>query len=172
MLATPPAARAGAALVAAAFTLTGCSMSAPRTAAPTASTAAQSPEPTQPLLSSDDGHSRVGELAPGFPSTLLPVPAGAEILVSAARPVAGDLLEVSLNLRSAQDTAGLLAAIRAPLVAAGFVETAPAQPDAGLAAQSQFSRADGKELLVVGIRDDGTTRTLSIGGTVAAPAAG
>ena len=59
--------------------------------------------------------SAVGELVAGFPAALIPVPDGAEVLLSSAAPVDGtDLTEVSLNLRTAQDTAGLLAAVRAP----------------------------------------------------------
>ena len=53
---------------------------------------------------------------PASRSTLIPVPDGAEVLLSSAAPVDGtDLTEVSLNLRTAQDTAGLLDAVRAPL---------------------------------------------------------
>ena len=163
------AARRLAALVAGALALAGCSVSAPRASLPTL--AGDSPAPTQPLLSSDDSHSRVGELAPGFPTTLLPVPAGATVLLSTVEPV-GDLLQVSLNVRTDQDAAALLTAVSGPLVAAGFTQAAPAAPDAGLAAQSTFARSDGRELLVVGIRDDGPTRTLTVGGTVVPPAAG
>jgi hypothetical protein len=95
------------------------------------------------------------------------VPAGAEVLVSSVHPVDGsDLVEVSLNLRTDQDAAGLLDAVRAPLVAAGFVESAPPVPERGLAAQSTFSRGDGSELVVVGILDRDDVRTLTLGGQV------
>jgi hypothetical protein len=109
----------------------------------------------------------VGELVPEFPAALIPVPDGAEVLLSAAAPVDGtDLTEVSLNLRTAQDTAALLEAVRAPLVAAGFVENAPPATEPGLAAQATFSRGDGSELLVVGILDRADERTLTLGGRV------
>ena len=64
------------------------------------------------------------------------------------------------------DAAGLLEAVRGPLVAAGFTESAPAAPEGGLAAQSTFSRGDGSELLVVGILDRDGVRTLTLGGQV------
>ena len=67
-------------------------------------------------------------------------------------------------------TAGLLAAVRAPLLAAGFVENAPPAAEPGLAAQSTFSRGDGSELLVVGVLDRDEERTLTLGGRVRAAA--
>ncbi|MBU4214487.1 MAG: hypothetical protein L6367_07065 [Cellulomonas sp.] len=151
--------------------LAGCTTSAPAQEPTTPALLGSSPEPTEPLLASDDADSRVGELAPGFPTALVPVPDGAQILVSSAQASDGGLLEISLNLRSTLDTAALLEAIRTPLLAAGFTESS-GQTTEGLAAQTTFSRADGKELLVAGIRDEGATRTLTIGGRVMAPAAG
>ncbi len=103
----------------------------------------------------------------GFPTDLLPIPAGAEVLVSSAEPVVGsDLTEVSLNLRTDQDAQALLAAISAPLVAAGFVAGTPPAAEPALAAQVTFSRGDGSELLVVGILDRDDQRTATIGGRV------
>ncbi len=162
-----------AALVAA---VPGCSSSAPaqRSAPPTADVlATPSASAAETLLpTAAPTGSTVGALAAGFPADLVVVPPGAEVLVSAAEPVpGGDLLRVSLNLRSAQDTAGLVEALRAPLLAAGFAETA-ATPEPGLAARTAFSRGDGAELLVLGVLDTGTTRTLTVGGTVRAPSAG
>ena len=153
-----------------------CSTSAPGQSSPTGSAVAlATPEPgaSETLLpdGDDDAHSAVGELVTGFPATLIPVPDGAEVLLSSAAPVDGtDLTEVSLNLRTGQDTAGLLAAVRAPLLAAGFVENAPPAAEPGLAAQSTFSRGDGSELLVVGILDRDDERTLTLGGRVRVPA--
>ncbi|AEE46293.1 hypothetical protein Celf_2165 [Cellulomonas fimi ATCC 484] len=150
---------------------TACSTSAPATLDPTdaatASVSAQ-PSPTESLLPEQEvTGSAVGALADGFPTDLVPLPAGAEVLVSSARPVEGtDLLEISLNLRTAQDAAGLLEAVRAPLLAAGFAEAAPPAPEAGLAAQTTFSRGDGSELLVVGVLDRDEVRTLTLGGRV------
>ena len=138
------------------------------TTSPTESTA---PSPDETLLATaPDGASAVGTLAPDFPSQLVPVPEGAEVLVSAAEPTADGMLRISLNLRTDQHAAALLEAVRGPLVAAGFTESAPPVPEAGLAAQATFSRADGDELLVVGVLDRDGTRTMTLGGTVARPA--
>ncbi|WP_146925236.1 hypothetical protein [Cellulomonas xylanilytica] len=153
-----------------------CSTSAPGQASPTGSAVAVAtaePTPSETLLpeAGTDAHSAVGELVAGFPATLIPVPDGAEVLLSSASPVDGtDLTEVSLNLRTAQDTAGLLEAVRAPLVAAGFAENVLPAAEAGLAAQSTFSRGDGSELLVVGVLERADERTLTLGGRVRATA--
>ncbi|MBO9555816.1 hypothetical protein [Cellulomonas sp.] len=160
----------GCVTVAVAVALAGCSSSGPAALAPTGSTAAVQPEPTptETLLGTPDaGGSTVGGLAEGFPADLVPVPQGAVVLVSSAEPVATtDLVQISLNLRTEQDTDGLMAAVRAPLVAAGFVEGAPPVVEPGLAAQSTFSRGDGSELLVVGVLDRDDERTLTLGGKV------
>lgn len=147
----------------------GCTTSGPGTATPTAPTVVTaSPSPTETLLpGSDSPNSAVGEVVDGFPSDLLPVPAGAEVLVSSAEPVDGtDLTEVSLNLRTQQPTGELLAAVSAPLVAAGFVAGTPPEAEPGLAAQATFARDNGAELLVVGILDRDGERTLTVGGRV------
>lgn len=151
----------------------GCTTSSPGVATATGSTAVTaSPSPTETLLpGADSPHSAVGKVVDGFPVDLIPVPDGAEVLVSSAEPVEGtDLTEVSLNLRSQADTATLLAAVSAPLVAAGFVAGAPPAAEPGLSAQSTFSRADGSELLVVGILDRDGVRTMTLGGRVRLPA--
>src|SRR5438045_1962322 len=109
------------ALVVVAVTLlctAACTTSSPGVETPSGPPAVvASPSATETLLpGTDSTHSAVGEVVSGFPSDLIPVPTGAEVLVSSAEPVAGsDLTAVSLNLRSEQDTAGLLAAISAPL---------------------------------------------------------
>jgi hypothetical protein len=174
-------ARTGVAAVVVALALVGsataCTTSGPGRESPTGSAVAiASPvaSPTETLLpdGDDSTHSAVGELAAGFPADLVPVPDGAEVLVSSAEPVEGtDLTEISLNLRTGQDAQGLLDAVRAPLVAAGFTEGTPPVPEPGLAAQSTFARGDGSELLVVGILDRDDQRTLTLGGrvSVAAP---
>jgi len=140
--------------------------------APTSSpsTASATPTPGEPLLTDDIAEdSAVGTLAPGFPTDLVPVPPDAEILVSSAEPVADGMLRISLNVRTGQDTAALLDAVRAPLVGAGFAEAPPAVPEPGLAAQTTFARSDGAELVVVGILDRDGQRTMTLGGTVGAP---
>lgn len=161
------------ALAAAALLCAG--LAAGCTAAPSPEpTAAASPSPSpsadETLLPVDtDEDSAVGSLAPGFPSALVPVPPGAEVLVSSAEPLPDGRLAISLNVRTGQDAAGLLDAVRAPLVAAGFAESAPSSPEAGLAARTTFSRSDGAELLVVGVLDRDGLRTMTLGGTLAAP---
>ena len=141
------------------------------TSSATAPSSSPSPTPTEDLLGDDIADdTAVGTLAPGFPQALVPVPDGAEVLVSSAEALGDGRLRVSLNVRTPQDTAGLLDAVRAPLLAAGFTESAPPLPEQGLAAQTTFSRAEGTELLVVGVLDRDGQRTMTLGGTVAAPA--
>ena len=153
-------------LVVSAAALTGCSSSAPAMLV-SSSPADPSPSPSEDLLTEAPGpDTATGELADGFPTTLVPVPDGAEILVSSAQLQDDGSLEIILNLRTAQDTAGLLDAVRAPLLAAGFGEVPAAQPDPGLAAQTTFSRSDGAELVLVGILDRDDVRTLTLGGRV------
>ena len=96
----------------------------------------------------------------------VPVPAGAEILVSSAKPAADGTVQISLNVRSEQDAAGLLEAVRAPLLAAGFTESPPSQPDPSLAAQASFARSDGAEFVLIGVLDRDGVRTMTLGGTV------
>ena len=158
-------ARRALAVAALVASLAGCATSAP--ADLTASSSAE-PSPTaseELLLETPAAGTAAGELVDGFPTGLIPVPAGAEILVSSAQP-RGDAVAVSLNVRTAQDAAGLLDAVRGPLVAAGFVESPPAQPDPSLAAQASFSRSDGAEFVLVGILDRDGTRTMTLGGEV------
>ena len=162
-------AAAGVAVVVTVLCAAACSTSTPGVGPAAGSTVVTaSPSPTETLLpGNDDAHSAVGEVVAGFPSDLVPVPADAEVLVSSAEPVEGtDLTEISLNLRSTQQTADLMAAIAAPLVAAGFAEGTPPVPEPGLAAQSTFARGDGSELLVVGILDRDDKRTMTLGGRV------
>ncbi|MGV8978705.1 MAG: hypothetical protein ACOH17_11725 [Cellulomonas sp.] len=156
--------------VAALLTITACTPAngpgAPSAAASSAT--APQPAPTESLLTeSPDTHSSVGSLAADFPVDLVPVPDDAEVLVSsAARAGATDLWDVSLNLRTAQDAAGLIDVYRQHLVAAGFVETAPEHAEPGLAAQATFSRSDGVEILVIGVLDRDGVRTMTLGGRV------
>ncbi len=155
--------------------LVGCSPDpAPEPAAVTAVSAAPvpSPNPTDEALLSGalDAGTAVGTVVEGFPTDLLPVPADAEVLVSSAQPLGDGRLRVSLNLRSGVDAATLLDSVRAPLLAAGFTEAAPPAPEPGLAAQATFARSDGAELVVAGVLDRDGLRTMTLGGTVAAPA--
>lgn len=159
-----PVAALGLALLG--VTLSACATSAPANLVATTD-AAPTPTASEQLLTDQPApDTATGKLADGFPTQLIPVPEGSEILVSSATPQAGGTVQVSLNLRSTQDAAGLLAAIRAPLLAAGFTESPPAQPDPSLAAQGSFVRSGGTEFVLVGILDRDGQRTLTLGGTV------
>jgi hypothetical protein len=155
-----------AGLALAGLALAGCATSAP---AVLVDTSAATPSPTaseQLLLDRPGADTAAGTLVDGFPTALVPVPDGAEILVSSAQPDDDGTLTISLNVRTEQDTAGLLDAVRGPLLAAGFTESPPAQPDASLAAQASFSRSDGAEYVLVGILDRDGQRTMTLGGRV------
>lgn len=163
---TGPATRAALALAVLAGALGGCATSAP---AVLVDTTAPGPTPTASedlLVEQPAPDTATGKLADGFPTALVPVPEGSEILVSSAQPAAGGALQISLNVRSDQDAATLLEAVRAPLLAAGFAESPPSQPDPSLAAQASFARSDGSEFVLVGILDRDGTRTMTLGGTV------
>ncbi|WP_156044021.1 hypothetical protein [Cellulomonas sp. HZM] len=145
-----------------------CSTSAPADLGSSAGTTieAPAPTPTESLLASDDPTtSTVGGLAPGFPSDLFPVPAGAHVLVSSATPD-GDLTDVSLNLTTDASTKELLADVRGPLLDAGFTEKTPDEKEPQLAAQAAFTRDGAKEIVILGILDRDGTRTLTLSGTV------
>jgi hypothetical protein len=143
----------------------GCTSSAP--AALVSSDPAPAPTQTEDLLTETPGTGTAsGELVPGFPTDLVPVPAGATVLVSSAQPQADGSVQISLNVSTAQETDALVEAVRAPLLVAGFVEVAPTQPDPSLAAQTSFTRSDGAELLLVGVLDRDGTRTMTLGGRV------
>lgn len=120
--------------------------------------------PTEELLATPDPYSTVEALPELFPTDLLVVPPGAEILLSSARPLADGRWEVSLNLRSEQDLDGLVAAIGTPLETAGFASDV-GQAAQGLVYQAVFTRAEG-EILMVAIRDEDGIRTVTTGGVV------
>ncbi|WP_233575151.1 hypothetical protein [Cellulomonas sp. PhB150] len=153
------------------LTAGGCTTSQPAQLEPTQSSSAvvdPAPSAAESLLPQDQPTgSAVGTLAPEFPVALLPLPEGATVLVSSAVPVPGsDLVDVSLNLRTSQSTNALLAAVRKPLLAAGFTETEPAEKEPDLAAQASFTRDDGDERIILGILDLDDQRTLTLSGRV------
>ncbi|WP_407343833.1 hypothetical protein [Pengzhenrongella phosphoraccumulans] len=134
-----------------------------------ASSLARTADPTDsatPLLNdAPDPNSTVGGLAPGFPSDLLPVPGGVEVLVSSVDPVgSSNAYQVSLNLRTVLSAADVVDVYRKSLTTAGFTEAEQTTPDAALAAQSTFTRSGGDELLVIGVLDRDGVRTVTIGG--------
>ncbi|MBT0994880.1 hypothetical protein KIN34_11365 [Cellulomonas sp. DKR-3] len=173
-----PAARAlvGTALLTALTgLLTGvaaCSTSAParldEATAPASSASAAADLSSQaPLDLPDTAHSTVGALAEDFPPDLVDLPDDADILVSTAQPVAGgDLVEISLNLRTTLTADELMDQLRGGLEDAGFTETPVATPPAGVAAESTFARHTG-EVLTVAVLDRDGVRTLTLGGRVA-----
>ena len=146
---------------------------APQTPSPTSSpvTGGRTESPGETLLpTTPPPYSAAGALVPGFPVDLIPVPDGAEILVSSAVPVGNNgVQEVSLNLRSPATAAALMGVYRAALLAAGFLEVALTGIQAGLAEESTFTRSSGDEILVVGILDQNSARTVTIGGRVRVP---
>ena len=162
--------RAGAAIVL--LMTTACTPvvgSTASSAAPTTLAASgHNPTPIESLLTErPDPHSSAGRLADRFPVGIIPVADGAEVLVSSAAPaVSAGLWDVSLNLRTGQDAAGLVDAYRKHLLAAGFVESAPGHVEPGLAAQAAFSRSNGAEVIVIGILDRDGMRTMTLGGRV------
>ncbi|MBX9247052.1 hypothetical protein ICW40_19870 [Actinotalea ferrariae] len=132
------------------------------------SPAAPTPAPAEPLVTATpDVHSQVGDLVAGFPEDLLPLPPDAVVLVTSAVPVGdAEVQEVSLNLRTATSVQDVVALYRTALTTAGFTEVPPAGPATDLAAEVTFVRSGGDELVSIGVLDDGTARTVTVGGRV------
>jgi len=146
--------------------LAGCATSGPANLVPTDS-AAPSPDSSESLLIDSPGPgTATGTLAPGFPASLVPVPPGAVVLVSAAQPQPDGTWQISLDVRTTQDTQSLLAAVSAPLEAAGFTASPPSQPDPALAGEAAFVRSNGAEFILIGILDHDDQRTMTLGGTI------
>lgn len=160
----------GTALLAALALPAACSTSAPaQLDGSSTSPAAAAPDlaSQSPLELPDSDHSTVGALAEDFPPDLVDLPGDADVLVSTAQPVAGgDLLDISLNLRTTLTADELMDQLRDGLVDAGFTETPVATPPTGVAAESTFVRDSG-ELLTVAVLDRDGVRTLTLGGRVA-----
>lgn len=147
----------------------------PTVEAPPPTTTAGTPEPApapEPLVTATpDEHSEVGDLVAGFPDDLLPVPPDAVVLVTSAVPVGdAEVQEVSLNLTTASAVEDVVELYRTALVGAGFTEVPPAAPATDLAAEVTFVRSGGDELVSIGVLDDGTARTVTVGGRVRTPA--
>jgi len=148
------------------------SLEAALAAEPSAASTSSAPAPKsaspEPLVTTTpDEHSEVGQLAPGFPIDLLPVPDDAVILVTSAESIGNaDVQEVSLNLHTSMPTDAVLDLYRTALTGAGFTEVDTA--GAGLTAEASFTRSGGDELVSIGVLDDGLTRTVTIGGRVRA----
>lgn len=128
--------------------------------APSEDGASASPAPSASDVS-------VGGVVAGFPSDLLPLPEGAEPLLTSAVPT-GDKLQVSLSGRTAAPPESVLETYRASLAQAGFAESPSAGAPGALA--STFTRSDGAEVVTVAVVPDGGSSTFTVGGTVAPPA--
>ena len=169
----PPLPRIVAATVtfAAVVTVGACSSSAPARLAPS-TTPAATPESTATLLPSDEATgSAVGELPEGFPSDLVPVPPGAEVLVATVAPVPGTkLVAISLNVRTSQSTDDLLDAVEEPLRDAGFEPTDSTTDDPALAARSALA-GPRDQWVMIGVLDQDGGRTMTLSGQVEAKAA-
>lgn len=128
---------------------------------------APSEMPEEPLVTATpDEHSLVGDLVEGFPIDLLPVPPDAVILVTSAVPVGdADVQQISLNLRTGARAPALMSMYRTALLSAGFTEV-PAAEQTDLAAETNFVRSGGDELVTIGVLDVDGARTVSIGGRV------
>lgn len=112
--------------------------------------------------------SQVGDLVPGFPVDLLPLPPDAVILVTSAAPVGegADVQEVSLNVRTRLTVDEVVTLYREALVSAGFVEADAADAPTELTAEATFTRSGGDELVSVGVLEIDGGRTVTIGGRV------
>ena len=191
-----PAGRAGCAVLGLALLLGGCAAGtidaqdgdllaeglagAPRTPAPAPADAAEqaeraataAPDLTTLAAGPDDGAgTEPGDLVPGFPEDLLPLPDDAVILVTSAEPVgSSDVQEVSLNLRTALTPAAVVTLYRDSLTAAGFTEVELTTPRGDLAAEATFTRSGGDELVSIGVLDVDGLRTVTLGGRVHGPA--
>lgn len=149
----------------------------PSPASPTSGTGSGPEAPSPTTSAPSDGASpqasasdvSVGGVVAGFPTDVLPVPQGAQVLLTSAVP-AGDQLQVSLSGRTAAPPESVLETYRASLTGAGFAESPSAGAPGALA--STFTRGEGAELVSVAVVPDaqGGSATFTVGGTVAAPA--
>ena len=118
-----------------------------------------------------DASSAVGDLADGFPSGLVTVPPGAQVLASSARASEdGTLVVITLNLRSDEPVDALTAYYTEALGALGF-GVSPSSVPSALTSLTTFVRAaEGAptESVAVGVFDDETERLVTISGLVAA----
>lgn len=167
-----------------------------------ATTAERTPEPGAPAsggptqLPTFDPSSAVGTYAQGFPADLFPVPEGATLLASSARPAPADanpdakgskgakgkgretsttpMTQVTLNLSSSRPAKKVIEQAERVLLDQGFKQIS-APESSGLTAQTAFLRisrskaGEVQESLVVGVLDDGDRRLASISGTVRTP---
>lgn len=170
-----PASRAVAVAVLVAA-VTGCTTTAAPGPGATGTSGARGPADAEHAaapgtpLPEFDADSTVGDLAPGFPATVVPVAPGAQVLASSARlSDDGARVDVTLNLRSQEPVDALTAYYAQTLGAAGFT-VSPATVPSALTSLTTFVRAtapDGPaESVAVGVLDDETQRLVTISGQV------
>lgn len=142
--------------------LAGCAAAGdPITPSPTAPQAtSESPMPTYAP------DSVVGDLAPGFPPELAPLPPDTTIVASAATP-GPQTTRISLTLDSATPAADLATYYGNLLAGLGFAAVPAAAPN-GPVAITGYTRSTGqpavKETLTVAILDGDSSRSVSISG--------
>lgn len=107
-----------------------------------------------------------GRLVSGFPSRLLPLLPRATVTASAVQRHE-DVAEVSLSATTPTSAKKVLAFYAETLTKAGFTKTDGSMLPPG-AVGLAFSRAGGRELIVVAVVDRGALSSFSVGGTVAA----
>lgn len=135
--------------------------------APATAAAGSAVAPT-PLGAAAAPGSTTGGLAPDFPTRLLAVPEGAEILLSAVTAVSPDTVHVSLNLRSAQDASSLATDLLDPLTAAGFaIPVAPSTSRTAGTEVTTVALERGPELVTIAVLDRDGTRTVTVSATLA-----
>lgn len=114
-----------------------------------------------------DPHADVGDLVPGFPVDLLPVPDDAVILVTSAVPVGdAEVREISLTLRTGETVAVLARRYRDALLGHGFTEVDQETAATELAAELVFVRSGADEVVSIGILEDGAGRSVTVGGRI------
>ncbi|MHA7133189.1 hypothetical protein [Oerskovia turbata] len=126
-----------------------------------------------PSLPTFDDSSVAGSLVEGFPTDVVPVPPGAEVLASSAADVEGVALrQVTLNLSSSASVQEILDFYSQSMTGAGFAAL-PGSAPGGLSGQAAFNRGtpDGAtETLFVGVLDRTDARLVTISGQVVPPA--
>jgi hypothetical protein len=112
-------------------------------------------------------HVEAETLADGFPTDLVPRPPESTITSSAVDPQEGVGTTISLTGESPDRVSALLSFYRIHLTKMGFSEVPGGMPE-GMAG-AMFTRSKGSELLTLAIMDRSSSRSFSIGGTVALP---
>ena len=129
------------------------------------SAAGQVTAQTAAVVGSGDVSAAAGVRVDGIPA-FLAVPPGASVTGSAVGHK-GTLLQVSITGSTGAKVADVLAFYRKTLTKAGFTATDDGVLPTG-SSGTAYGRGDTGELLVVAVVDNGSARSFSVGGTVAA----